>query len=132
MPGRVDGVSGRVPVLHLVTSGRAYHSRPSFFLSIALRSSSVSRRPRIIQRHPDALNQCPLLGVKRTLPKRPPMSAFDPKRTLAAQDCCRANFLSQIWPIAEDAWRFLEAVDCHGSRPRHDGDADHYDKRHHC
>jgi hypothetical protein len=32
--------------------------------------------------HPDALNQCPLLGVKRTLPKRPPMSAFDPKRTL--------------------------------------------------
>jgi hypothetical protein len=27
------------------------------------------------------LNQCPLLGVKRTLPKRPLMSAFDPKRT---------------------------------------------------
>ena len=35
--------------------------------------------------------QCPLLGVKRTLPKRPPMSAFDPKRTWAARDCCRAN-----------------------------------------
>ena len=31
--------------------------------------------------HPDTLNQCPLLGVKRTLPKRTPMSAFDPKRT---------------------------------------------------
>ena len=30
-------------------------------------------------------------GVKRTLPRRPPMSAFDPKRTFAAQDCCCAN-----------------------------------------
>src|SRR5262249_940651 len=30
---------------------------------------------------PDALNQCPLLGVKRTLRRRTPMSAFDPKRT---------------------------------------------------
>src|SRR6516164_3708011 len=32
--------------------------------------------------HPDALNQCLLLGVKRTLGERTPMSAFDPKRTL--------------------------------------------------
>ena len=31
--------------------------------------------------------QCPLLGVKRTLIERAPMSAFDPKRTSAAQDC---------------------------------------------
>jgi hypothetical protein len=31
--------------------------------------------------HPETLNQCPLLGVKRTSPKRPAMSAFDPKRT---------------------------------------------------
>src|SRR6516225_1775360 len=31
--------------------------------------------------HPDTLNQCPLLGVKRTLVSRSAMSAFDPKRT---------------------------------------------------
>src|SRR5215470_5646943 len=37
--------------------------------------------------HPASDFQCPLLGVKRTLPKRPPMSAFDPKRTLAARIC---------------------------------------------
>src|SRR5215469_11404929 len=29
--------------------------------------------------------RCPLLGVKRTLPNRPPMSAFDPKRTSPLQ-----------------------------------------------
>src|SRR6516225_9820253 len=34
--------------------------------------------------HPDTLNQCPLLGVKRTLTGRAPMSAFDPNRTQAA------------------------------------------------
>jgi putative ABC transport system substrate-binding protein len=33
--------------------------------------------------HRGALNQCPLLGVKRTSRGRTPMSAFDPKRTLA-------------------------------------------------
>jgi hypothetical protein len=32
--------------------------------------------------HPNTLNQCLLLGVKRTLPKRPLMSAFDPKRDI--------------------------------------------------
>jgi hypothetical protein len=31
--------------------------------------------------HPDALNQFPLLGVKRTSRKRSALSAFDPKRT---------------------------------------------------
>jgi hypothetical protein len=31
--------------------------------------------------HRAALNQCPLLGVKRTWIKRLVMSAFDPKRT---------------------------------------------------
>jgi hypothetical protein len=31
--------------------------------------------------HHDRAKPCPLLAVKRTLPKRPPMSAFDPKRT---------------------------------------------------
>ena len=41
-----------------------------------------SRCPLLAQSgHPDALNQCPLLGVKRTLVAPPPMSAFDPKRT---------------------------------------------------
>ena len=34
--------------------------------------------------HPDPLNQCPLLGVKRTLVGGAAMSAFDPKRTFAA------------------------------------------------
>src|SRR6516165_553047 len=42
--------------------------------------------------HPDALNQCPLLGVKRTSRGHAPMSGFfDPKRTLAAQICCDAQ-----------------------------------------
>ena len=31
--------------------------------------------------HPDVLNRCPLLRVKRTLLGRAPMSAYDPKRT---------------------------------------------------
>jgi hypothetical protein len=35
--------------------------------------------------------QCPLLGVKRTSEIRPVMSAYNPKRTWAVQDCCRAN-----------------------------------------
>jgi len=35
--------------------------------------------------------QCPLSGVKRTLCGRAAMSAFDPKRTWAALDCCGAN-----------------------------------------
>jgi hypothetical protein len=36
---------------------------------------------------PDALNQCALLGVKRTSVAPSPMSAFDPKRTFAAKFC---------------------------------------------
>jgi hypothetical protein len=32
--------------------------------------------------HPNALSQCPLLGVKQTSAATNPMSAFDPKRTL--------------------------------------------------
>jgi hypothetical protein len=35
--------------------------------------------------HRDALNQCPLLGVKRTSVGDAAMSAFDPKRTLATR-----------------------------------------------
>jgi hypothetical protein len=34
--------------------------------------------------HPDTLDQCPLLGVKRTCKVSGLMSAFDPKRTLAS------------------------------------------------
>src|SRR6516165_512918 len=34
--------------------------------------------------HPETLNQCPLLGVKRTFNRSPAMSAYDPKRTLAS------------------------------------------------
>src|SRR5262249_34730452 len=40
-------------------------------------------RPHMAQsRHPNSLNECPLLGVKRTSHRLTPMSAFDPKRTL--------------------------------------------------
>jgi hypothetical protein len=35
-------------------------------------------------RHPDRLNQCLLLEVRRTWFGSAPMSAYDPKRTLAA------------------------------------------------
>jgi hypothetical protein len=34
--------------------------------------------------HPGRAQQCPLLGVKRTSGESASMSAFDPKRTLAA------------------------------------------------
>jgi len=34
---------------------------------------------------------CPLSGVKRTCDVNGSMSASDPKRTLAAWDCCCAN-----------------------------------------
>jgi len=35
--------------------------------------------------------QCPLLGVKRTFLQLAAMSAFEPKRTSAPRDCCRAQ-----------------------------------------
>src|SRR6516164_11431601 len=41
--------------------------------------------------HHERADPSPLLGVKRTSLGHPLMSAFDPKRTSAAQDCCRAN-----------------------------------------
>jgi hypothetical protein len=34
-----------------------------------------------LSRHSKSLDQCPLLGVKRTCARRHAMSAFDPKRT---------------------------------------------------
>src|SRR5262249_45465653 len=43
--------------------------------------------------------RCPLSGVKQTLRKRPLMSAFDPKRTLAFQNCCDAR--SSLNPISQ-------------------------------
>ena len=53
--------------------------------------------------HLDPLNQCPLLGVKRTLRGGAAMSAFDPKRTLPCQVCCDAQHSPQrhpLWPHA--------------------------------
>jgi hypothetical protein len=41
--------------------------------------------------HPDTLDQCPLLGAKRTFLQLTSMSAFDPKRTSTVQDCCCAR-----------------------------------------
>jgi hypothetical protein len=35
--------------------------------------------------HPNALGRCPLSGVKQTMRGNVPMSAYDPKRTLAAK-----------------------------------------------
>src|SRR5262249_12779909 len=58
--------------------------------------------------HHDPLSQCPLLGVKRTSRSLGRMSAFDPKRTSAAKDCCRANWLhkpSAFDPLADGALR---------------------------
>src|SRR5262249_53511730 len=48
-------------------------------------------------RHPDALNQCPLLGVKRTLVGGATMSAFDPKRTPAMA----AGVVDRLWTLEE-------------------------------
>src|SRR6516165_342165 len=42
-------------------------------------------------RHPASEFRCPLLGVKRTSVATSPMSAFDPKRTLAVKICCDAQ-----------------------------------------
>src|SRR5262249_23354605 len=39
----------------------------------------------------NAIDQCPLLGVKRTLLGDAAMSANDPKRTSATPDFCSAN-----------------------------------------
>jgi hypothetical protein len=50
--------------------------------------------------HPDTWNQCPLSGVKRTSTGGNPMSAFDPKRTWAAQDCCCAARPLNAIPLA--------------------------------
>jgi putative ABC transport system substrate-binding protein len=41
--------------------------------------------------HSQIEDQCPQSGVKRTSRGRTPMSAFDPKRTSAAQNCCCAT-----------------------------------------
>ena len=66
-------------------------------------------------RHPNSLNECPLLGVKRTLVGDAAMSASDPKRTSPEQFCCVAtrgydpgNFFDTL--IAggpEQQWGFL-------------------------
>src|SRR5262249_50732928 len=48
--------------------------------------------------HPDTLNQCPLLGVNRTLRGRTPMSAFDPKRAFPSSPWLQSN-TSQIFAL---------------------------------
>jgi len=49
--------------------------------------------------HPSIDRQCPFLGVKRTSMGTHPMSAFDPKRTLAAQVCPQASKPGQVGTI---------------------------------
>ena len=43
--------------------------------------------------HPDALSRCLLWEVKRTLRRRTPMSAFDPKRTLRGRGMLLCNLV---------------------------------------
>src|ERR1700740_236473 len=51
--------------------------------------------------HRDRAAECPLLGVKRTSVFQSAMSAFDPKRTWVAKDCCPATLpLNPIPPPA--------------------------------
>ena len=57
--------------------------------------------------HPDPLNQCPLLGVKRTSDGGASMSAFDPKRTSADIDFC-AVLGEDLWPLGH-ADRLVES-----------------------
>src|SRR5215831_15210073 len=65
-------------------------SRPHMALSG--HSYRAHRCPLLAQSgHHDRAEPCPLLGVKRTSSRRAAMSAYDPKRTWAAQDCCRAT-----------------------------------------
>ena len=52
------------------------------------------------RRHLKTLNQCPLLGVKRTFVQVASMSAFDPKRTFGPKDYCYAKWrLAPISPV---------------------------------
>ena len=50
--------------------------------------------------HPNTLNQCLLLGVKRTSRGRAPMSAFDPKWTLGHAG--RSRILPRVAEIAAE------------------------------
>src|SRR6516165_5852163 len=49
-------------------------------------------------RHPNALDERPLLGVKRTLIGHALMSTFDPKRKPVGAICCGAQTLSKNVP----------------------------------
>ena len=61
-------------------------------------------------RHRTVEFQCPLLGVKQKLVGAAAMSAFDPKRTWTAQDCCRANLpLNPISPVANPCCNYIVA-----------------------
>jgi hypothetical protein len=65
--------------------------------------------------HPDALNQCPLLGVKRTSRGQALMSAFDPKRTFARS--AGAVGASVLRKTNEEGLRFFasfgQSISCH-------------------
>src|SRR5215472_1622085 len=60
-------------------------------MKTAYRKQASAACPRRQSGHATAEFQCPLLGVKRTLPGSAAMSASDPKRTSSVRDCCRAN-----------------------------------------
>ena len=47
--------------------------------------------------HRMALNQCPLLGAKRTLLQRAPTSAFDPKRTSGLSSLWRYRQVQELF-----------------------------------
>jgi predicted transcriptional regulator len=81
-----------------VPTGRLSDSRR---LTASAERSVISRKcgrsgwlscPLLAQsRHAGSVVRCPLSGAKRTLQCQGGMSAVDPKRTSAAQDCCRAT-----------------------------------------
>ena len=61
-------------------------SRPAALLAITPECPLLAQRG-----HANDPQRCPLLGVKRTSVATSPMSAFDPKRTLAVKICCDAQ-----------------------------------------
>jgi hypothetical protein len=64
--------------------------------------------------HPNSLNRCPLLGVKRTSTGTNPMSAFDPKRTLSKSFAGTPIEFDQIWfqTASASRIRFVIASGC--------------------